>query len=188
MKKIATFTYGVVFALGMSLIALLVVVAIGKYDYKWEYTEDLPHIDPIYGTVESGSESGDETTKDPNSELMSNLVISDVGSWHIDGGRYKCGITINAHDGAATISYIEYTLYRGNVCYGVYYESFSDDPRNEKAYMEPDSVLVWTASLPYEAELTLLRVKIVWTDTLGNIGENTVTVDYPAIDVPLPED
>ena len=54
--------------------------------------------------------------------------------------------------------------------------------------MEPDSVLVWTASLPYEAELTLLRVKIVWTDTLGNIGENTVTVDYPAIDVPLPED
>ena len=28
----------------------------------------------------------------------------------------------------------------------------------------------------------------IWTDTLGNIGENTVTVDYPAIDVPLPED
>ena len=44
--------------------------------------------------------------------------------------------------------------------------------------IEPYSEKVWTASLPFNSNVTLLRLKIVWTDTNGNVGEKIVSVNY----------
>jgi len=177
MKKIATFTYGLIFACSMALIALLVVVTIGKYDYKWEYKDELPPIDPEYGEVTTVGDTSMETTV-PD-EIMSVLTVSDVGGWSLSNGYYKCAFKIREiQGGAATISYIEYTLYEDNVCFGVYYEPFTDDLRDENAYIEPVSEKDWSANLPYNEKITTLRIRIVWRDSEGTLGENFITVGY----------
>jgi len=179
MKKIATFTYGLIFAVSMALIALLVVVAIGKYDYKWEYNEKLPSINPEFGSVDTGETTSDVTSSQ-NDNVKAILSVSDIGHWSYSNGssvvRFKISETLG---GTARISYIEYTLYTDNACYGVLYEDFSDDIRDENAYVDPLSEKEWSANLPLDKSITLVRIRIVWRDSEGATGESFASADYP---------
>ena len=178
MKKIATFTYGVIFALGMSLIALMVIVTIGKYDYKWEYKEELPQISPGYETVSDDTTAGVDTGAS-SPELLSKLVITEVGGWRYITEYYNFNITINAVEGTSTISYIEYSLYSDTVCQSVHYESFSEPSKQEDARFEQGDTRVWKATVPFASKVTLIRIRLVWTDEEGNAGEYIITTEYP---------
>ena len=92
---------------------------------------------------------------------------------------YNFNITINAVEGTSTISYIEYSLYSDNVCQSVHYQSFSEPSKQEDARFEQGDTRVWKATVPFASKVTLIRIRLVWTDEEGNAGEYIITTEYP---------
>lgn len=179
MKKIASFTYAVIFALSTVLIGILIVVIIGKYDYKWEYINKIPDIDPEYGII-GETTSGGETTLVPTKDMKAVLSIDKVTMGKIDAADMQRKWRIDIKEtkgGKAEISYIEYSMYADDVCIGVYYESFEVDYKKEFSTIEGLGGLGWNARLPFDANVTLLKIKLVWTDEDQTVGETTISYD-----------